>query len=136
VPIPDGGTPASYVVGNVIYGAMSASKVPDMARDWVVAAQDDSVQSIVFKSTGRLPSTKKAVESLLGDSTVDSATKQFATLLRDSDLGILPQWRKEPNKLNQIWNDLFTAVLTTKDPIDGLAADAQKKATEVIAAAG
>jgi len=136
VPIPEGGKPASYVVGNVIYGAMSASKVPDMARDWVVAAQDDSVQSIVFKSTGRLPSTKKATEELLGDSTVDSATKQFATLLRDSDLGILPQWRKEPNKLNQIWNDLFTAVLTTKDPIDGLAADAQKKATEVIAAAG
>lgn len=135
VPIPEGGKPASYVVGNVLYGAMSASKVPDMARDWVVAAQDDSVQSIVFKSTTRLPSTKKATEELLADSTVDDATKQFATLLRDSDLGILPQWRKEPNKLNQIWNDLFTAVLTTQDPIDGLAADAQKKAMEVVTAA-
>ena len=134
VPIPQGGKPASYVVGNVIYGAMQASKVPDMARDWVVAAQDDSVQSIVFKSTGRLPSTKKAVEAMQKDSNVDDATKQFATLLKDSDLGILPQWRKEPNKLNQIWNDLFTAVLTTKTDVASLAADAQKKATEVIAA--
>jgi ABC-type glycerol-3-phosphate transport system substrate-binding protein len=134
VPIPEGGKPASYVVGNVIYGAMTASKVPDMARDWVVAAQDDSVQSIVFKSTGRLPSTKKAIESLLKDGTVDDATKQFATLLRDSDLGILPQWTKEPNKLNTIWNDLFTGVLTTQTPVDALAAEAQKKALAVLAA--
>jgi ABC-type glycerol-3-phosphate transport system substrate-binding protein len=135
VPVPEGGKPASYVVGNVIYGAMTASKVPDMARDWVVAGQDDSVQSIVFKSSGRLPSTKKAIEALLNDSTVDDATKQFARLLRDSDLGILPQWRKEPNKLNTIWNDLFTAVLTTQTDIPTLAADAQKKGLEVLAAA-
>jgi ABC-type glycerol-3-phosphate transport system substrate-binding protein len=135
VPVPDGGKPASYVVGNVIYGAMKASKVPDLARDWVIAGQDDSVQSIVFKSSGRLPSTKKAIESLLKDSTVDDATKQFATLLRDSDLGILPQWRKEPNKLNTIWNDLFTAVLTTQTGVDALAAEAQKKGLEVLAAA-
>ncbi len=134
VPVPEGGKPASYVVGNVIYGAMKASKVPDLARDWVIASQDDSVQSIVFKSSGRLPSTKKAIESLLSDSTVDDATKQFAMLLRDSDLGILPQWRKEPNKLNTIWNDLFTAVLTTNTEVASLAADAQKKAMEVLAA--
>lgn len=132
VPIPDGGKPASYVVGNVLYGAMAASKVPDLARDWVVAGQDDSVQSIVFKSSGRLPSTKKAIEELLKDGSVDDATKQFATLLRDSDLGILPQWRTEPNKLNTIWNDLFTAVLTTQTDIPALAADAQKKAMEVV----
>jgi ABC-type glycerol-3-phosphate transport system substrate-binding protein len=135
VPVPEGGKPASYVVGNVIYGAMTASKVPDLARDWVVAAQDDSVQSIVFKSSGRLPSTKKAIESLLADTTVDDATKSFAKLLRNSDLGILPQWTKEPNKLNTIWNDLFTAVLTTQTDVATLAADAQKKATEALAAA-
>lgn len=134
VPVPDGGKPASYVVGNVLYGAMTASKVPDLARDWVVAAQDDAVQSIVFKSSGRLPSTKKAIEQLLGDAAVDDATKKFATLLRDSDLGILPQWTKEPNKLNTIWNDLFTGVLTTQTPVEALATEAQKKAQAVLAA--
>ena len=51
----------------------------------------------------------------------------FAGLLKDSDLGILPQWNKEPNKLNGIWNDLFTAVLTTKDPIDALAAERKRR---------
>ncbi len=58
-----------------------------------------------------------------------------AKLLRDSDLGILPQWNKEPNKLNSIWNDLFTAVLTTQTDVATLAADAQKKATDALAAA-
>jgi maltose-binding protein MalE len=134
VPVPAGGKPASYVVGNVIYGAMAASKAPRMAVDWVIAGQDPTVQDIIFKSTTRLPSTKKAIDVLAKDSTVDSATQQFAALLRDSDLGILPQWKTEPNKLNGIWNDLFTAVLTTKTDVATLAADAQKKALEVVTA--
>ena len=135
VPVAPGGKPASYVVGNVIYGAMAATKVPDLAMDWVIAGQADAVQNIIFSSAGRLPSTKKATEALLKDGNVDDATKKFAGLLKDSDLGILPQWRKEPNKLNGIWNDLFTAVLTTKTDVASLAADAQKKALEVVTAA-
>ena len=134
VPIPTGGKPASYVVGNVIYGAMAATKVPDLAKDWVIVSQDDSVQKIVFKSTGRLPSTKSSMEALLTGTDADDATKQFGKLLRDSDLGILPQWTKEPNKLNSIWNDLFTAVLTTQTDIKQLMADAQKKAEDVLKA--
>ncbi len=135
VPIPEGGKPASYVVGNVIYGALSATKVPELALDWIIASQDKTVQDIVFKSAGRLPSTKSSIELLQKDSTVDDATKQFATLLKDSDLGILPQWNKEPNKLNAVWNDLFTAVLTTQTDVASLAADAQKKALEIVTAA-
>jgi ABC-type glycerol-3-phosphate transport system substrate-binding protein len=93
------------------------------------------VQDIVFKSAGRLPSTKKSIELLINDADVDDATKKFGALLRDSDLGILPQWNKEPNKLNTIWNDLFTAVLTTETPIAALADEAQKKAMAVLEAA-
>ena len=114
---------------------MAASKVPDLALDWVIASQAATVQDIVFKSSGRLPSTIKATEALLKDGNVDDATKKFAGLLKDSDLGILPQWNKEPNKLNSLWNDLFTAVLTTKTDVASLAADAQKKALEVLTAA-
>ena len=135
VPVPSGGKPASYVVGNVIYGAMSASKVPRLAVDWIITSQDKSVQDIVFKTAGRLPSTKGSIELLLKDAEVDDATKKFGALLRDSDLGILPQWNKEPNKLNTIWNDLFTSVLTTETPIPALADEAQKKAMAVLEAA-
>ena len=134
IPVPAGGKPASYVVGNVIYGALSASKVADLAVDWIITSQDASVQDNVFKS-GRLPSTKGSIELLLKDGNVDDATKKFGGLLKDSDLGILPQWNKEPNKLNTIWNDLFTSVLTTDTPIPALAGDAQKKALELLGAA-
>ncbi|MCL5995812.1 MAG: substrate-binding domain-containing protein, partial [Chloroflexi bacterium] len=96
VPIPQGGKPASYVVGNVIYGAMAATKVPELAKDWIIAGQNKELQDIILKSTTRLPSTKSGVETVLADSSVEDATKQFAKLLRDSDLGILPQWTKEP----------------------------------------
>ena len=134
VPIPTGGKPASYVVGNVIYGAMAATKVPDLAKDWVITSQDDSVQMIVFKSTKRMCSTKSAMEALLKGTDADDATKQYGKLLRDSDLGVLPQWTKEPNKLNGIWNDLFTAVLTTQTDVKQLMDEAQKKAEDLLKA--
>ena len=120
VPIPAGGKPASYVVGNVIYGVMSATKVPELGKDWVITSQDDKVQKLVFKSSGRMTSTKSGMEDMLAGTDADDATKSFGKLLRDSDLGILPQWTKEPNKLNGIWNDLFTAVLTTKTDVKQL----------------
>lgn len=134
VPIPEGGKPASYVVGNVLYGVMAASKVPELGKDWVILSQDDSVQKNVFKSSGRLPSTKSGMEAVLSGTDADDATKQFGKLLRDSDLGILPQWTKEPNKLNGIWNDLFTAIITTQTDSKQLMDEAQKKAEDILKA--
>jgi ABC-type glycerol-3-phosphate transport system substrate-binding protein len=134
VPIPTGGKAASYVVGNVIYGAMAVTKVPDLAKDWVILSQDDSVQKLIYSSAGRLPSTKSGMEALLADSKVEDATKTFGKLLRDSDLGILPQWTKATNNLNSIWNDLFTAVLTTQTDLQQLMDDAQKKAEDAMKA--
>ena len=134
VPIPTGGKPASYVVGNVIYGVMAVTKVPELAKDWVILTQDDSVQTKMYGSAGRLPSTKTGMESLLADSKVEDATKTFGKLLRDSDLGILPQWTKATNQLNQIWNDLFAAVLTTQTDPQALMDDAQKKAEDAMKA--
>jgi len=134
VPVAPGGKPASYVVGNVLYGALSQSKAPDAAKDWIMLGQDKGLQDTIFHSTTRLPSTKSGVASLTADTTVDDATKLYGTMLRDADLGILPQWNKEPNKLNSIWNDLFLAVVTTNDDIAGIADDAQKKADEVMKA--
>jgi ABC-type glycerol-3-phosphate transport system substrate-binding protein len=133
VPIPQGGKPASYVVGNVIYGGLAASKAPDLAKDWVVVAQDDKVQNLVFSSAGRLPATISGMGTLLADTATGTghptdSDKTFGKLLRDSDLGILPQWTKAPNQLNQIWNDLFTAVVQTKTDVKQLADDAQAKA--------
>jgi ABC-type glycerol-3-phosphate transport system substrate-binding protein len=122
------------VVGNVIYGAMAITKVPELAKDWVILSQDDTVQKVVYSSAGRLTSTKTGMDALLADSKVEDATKTFGKLLRDSDLGILPQWTKAVNNLNSIWNDLFTAVLTTKTDVKQLMDDAQKKADDAMKA--
>jgi len=135
VPYPKDGNPASYVVGNVIYGVMSATKVPDIGASWVMVSQSDSVQKTIH-SIGRLPPTKTAIQALLDDTTAPEPDKVYAKLLRDSDLGILPQWNKEPNKLNSTWNDLFAAVITTQTDIKQLADEAQSKAEEILKAAG
>jgi ABC-type glycerol-3-phosphate transport system substrate-binding protein len=139
VPIPLGGQQASYVVGNVLYGVLGATKVPDLAKDWVMTSQDDQVQNHIFAASGRLPTTLSAMNTLLADTTTGpghptSADKTFGQLLRDSDLGILPQWTKSPNQLNQIWNDLYTAVITTSTDIEQLANDAQARAEAVMTA--
>ena len=136
VPYPKDGNPASYVVGNVIFGVMAATKLPDVGAQWVVTTQTDDVQKVVFKGSTRLPSTKKWVEDMLNDASVSEADKTYAKMLRDADLGILPQWNKEPNKLNQTWNDLFAAVITTEGDIKALADEAQAKAEEILKAAG
>ena len=136
VPYPKDGKAASYVVGNVIYGVMSATKVPDVGAQWVMISQSDDVQKVVLSGSTRLPSTVKAIDALLDDSNVSAPDKVYAKLLRDADLGILPQWNKEPNKLNQTWNDLFAAVITTETDVKQLADEAQAKAEEILKAAG
>lgn len=134
VPYPKDGQPASYVVGNVIWGVMSASKVPDIGASWIMTTQSDEVQSTV--DVVRLPSTKRWIQKLLDNPNKMEADKIYARMLRDTELGILPQWRKEPNKLNQTWNDLFAAVITTEGDIKALADEAQAKAEDILKAAG
>jgi ABC-type glycerol-3-phosphate transport system substrate-binding protein len=136
VPYPKDGKPASYVVGNVIWGVMSATKVPDIGADWVMVSQSDEVQQTIFPGVGRIPPTKRWIAKMLEDTTVPEADKTYAKMLRDADLGILPQWIKEPNKLNSTWNDLFAAVITTETDIKQLADEAQSKAEEILKAAG
>jgi hypothetical protein len=47
---------------------------------------------------------------------------------------VLPQWRKDPQKLWTIYNDLLTQVLSTEDPIADMMGEAQVQADEVMAA--
>jgi hypothetical protein len=47
-------------------------------------------------------------------------------------LGVLPQWRKDPQKLWTIYNDLLTQVLSTEDSIPGIMGEAQAQAEAVM----
>ena len=62
--------------------------------------------------------------------------KMFIDLLLNADLGVLPQWRVEPNKLWTAYNDMITKLFTTEEPIKDLMAEAQQTADAVMKAAG
>jgi ABC-type glycerol-3-phosphate transport system substrate-binding protein len=132
VPIPKDGNPASVVVGNVINAAMTVSDHPEAAIGWCKALTRDEVQDLVNPVLGRMPSTRSALEKL--KPTASEADQAFINELLTADLGILPQWRKDPQRLWTIYNDLLTGVLATEDPIDQLIGTAQQQADEVMAA--
>jgi ABC-type glycerol-3-phosphate transport system substrate-binding protein len=132
VPIPKDGKPASVVVGNVINAVMKVSKHPEAAAEWIKVFTQDSVQDLVNPVLGRMPSTKSALTKL--KATAGPADLAFINELLTADLGILPQWRKEPQKLWTVYNDLLTQVLSTEQPIDGLIGVAQQQALEALGA--
>ncbi len=133
IPIPKGGKKASIVVGNVINGVLTASKHPAEAIGLCKLFTEDAIQNLVNSTLGRLPSTKTSLNALNGK--VDDATWSFATNILNADLGVLPQWRKDPNKLWQVYNDFLTKVLSTEEPIKSLMDEAQQNAEKAIAPA-
>ncbi len=134
VPIPNGGQPASIIVANVMYAVLKESDHPDVAAEWIKFLTRDDVQDMVYPLTGRLPSTRSALERLRPD--VDDATAAFIDqLLNNPELGILPQWRTDPQKLWQIYNDMLTEILTTEEPVIDIMDRAQALADEVVSAA-
>jgi ABC-type glycerol-3-phosphate transport system substrate-binding protein len=130
VPIPKGGKSASIVVGNVINAPLKTSKHPREATALCKIFTDDEIQDMVYPVLGRLPSTRSALERLKPKA--GEADRSFIEQLLTADLGILPQWRKDPQKLWTIYNELLTKVLSTADSIQGLMAEAQKAAEAVV----
>lgn len=131
VPIPAGGHPASLVVGNVIYSVLSESEHPELAAEWVKFLVRDDVQDLIYPSIGRLPTTRSALTRLRP--TVEPATQVFIDeLLKNPELGVLPQWRKNPQKLWRIYNDMLAQVLTTDRPVKEIMDEAQARAEDVM----
>ncbi len=127
IPVPADGHAASLVVGNVVYAVLSQSRYPDLAAAWVAFLARDDVQDLVYPSLGRLPSTRSALERLRPN--VDAATQAFIDeLLNNPALEILPQWRRNPQVLWSIYNDMLTQVLTTERPVQEIMNAAQAAA--------
>lgn len=131
IPVPEGGEPASMIVGNVIYAVLKQSKHPEIAAEWVKFLAREDVQALVYPSLKRLPSTRTALTALSPD--VDPDTQVFIDqLLNNSELEILPQWRHDPEKLWDIYNEMLVDVLTTERQIPEIMDEAQAKADEVM----
>ncbi len=134
IPTPEGGQPASVVVGNVIFAILSQSDNIEEAKEWIRYLQTDEVQNLVYPTIGRLPATRSALTTLSQDPEVDDATKSFINILLTSEnLAVLPQWRSNPQLVWTAWNDMFTRILTTEDPIPQILEEGQQAA---LAAAG
>ncbi|MCX6050493.1 MAG: extracellular solute-binding protein [Chloroflexi bacterium] len=134
VPIPDkDGIPATGVVGNVILSVMSKTKYPEESLYFCRCFQEDDAQDMASSVLGRLPSRRGALERLKAKA--DEGNKMFIDLLLTADLGVLPQWRKDPQKIWAVYNDLITKLLTTDTGVTQLMDEAQKSADAVVAAA-
>ncbi|OQY46576.1 MAG: hypothetical protein B6242_07350 [Anaerolineaceae bacterium 4572_78] len=115
VPIPQDGHPASIIVGNVIYAALKETKHPDVALEFIKLVVREDMQEQVYPKLGRLPATRSALTKLRLD--IDPATQTFIDeLLNNPDLRILPQWRKNPQKIWRIYNEMLEQVLSTNRP--------------------
>ncbi len=127
IPVPSGGHAASVIVGNVQYAVLKRSKNIDLAKQWIKFVARDDVQNLVFSSMGRLPSTKSALTKLRP--TADPATQTFIdVILNSADLGILPQWQKNPQQIWTAYNNMLTKLFTTNTPVPQLLDQAQQAA--------
>ncbi len=124
IPIPREGHPANLLVGNVLFGAPSKSRHPELAKEWLELLISEDVQGRVFAELGRLP-VRRSVLSRIQE-TVDPATATFIDeLLYNESLTILPQWENNPRETWAIYNELLAAVLKTDRPIPEIMEEAQ-----------
>lgn len=127
IPIPDeDGIPATGVVGNVIQSVMSKTKYPEESLYLCRCFLEDDVQDLVAPIFGWKPSKRSALERL--KESASNADQIFIDLLLNADLGVLPQWRKDPQKIWTVYNDLITKLLTTEEPVLQLMDEAQDAA--------
>lgn len=127
IPIPDQeGIPATGVVGNVIQSVMSKTEHPEEALYFCRCFLEDDVQDLVAPTFGWKPSKRSALERL--QKSAGEADQIFIDLLLNADLGVLPQWRKDPQKIWAVYNELITQLLTTERPVLDLMGEAQSKA--------
>ncbi|MFB0537504.1 MAG: extracellular solute-binding protein [Anaerolineae bacterium] len=127
VPVAAGGSPASMVVANVIYGAIAASEHPDLAVEFVKFTQRDDVQALVHQATQRLPATRSGATALRPDA--DPAVQDFLDVLLTSEkLDAMPQWEKNETLIWDAYTEFLTKILTTDEDIQTLMDEAQAAA--------
>ena len=132
IPIPDdGGIPATGVVGNVVVSVLTESQHPEEAAYFARVLLEDDVQALVNPMFGRLPSTRSALDKLAGET--DESNALFIDLLLNNDLGVLPQWRKDPQKIWAVYNDMITKLLSTEEAVPSLMDQAQQQVDAVMA---
>ena len=127
VPIVEGGSPASIIVGNGIYGVTAQSKYPDQAANFVKLLASAEAQDLIYSAMGRLPTTRSGLEALRPN--VSEAEQAYIDeLLNNPDLGILPSWPSNPQAVWTVYNEMLTQILTTDRPVQEIMDEFQAQA--------
>ncbi len=135
LPMPDkGGKKTSRTVGNLIVLAMSGTKYPREAVDFIkILTMDEVTDHVYVGSNGRSPSTYSGLKRTLPK--IQPQHKVFFEILQDAEVGAMPQWPKAVDKVWAAMNEMMTKLFTTNDPIPGLQKAAQEAAMKAIAEA-
>jgi ABC-type glycerol-3-phosphate transport system substrate-binding protein len=114
-----------------MYGVLKQSKNKDLAIEFVKYMVKDEVQANVFMATGRLPTTKSALNAFRPSA--DPATQAYIDILLNSNnLYAMPQWPKNTQKVWTAYGDFLTKLYTTDEPVQGLLDEMQKTAEEAM----
>ena len=135
IPMADqGGMNASLTVGNLLVLAMSGTKYPVEAIDFIkILTMDEVTDYIYTASGGRSPSTYSGLKRALPK--IEPQHKIFFEILQQADIGAMPQWPKATDRVWAAVNEMMMKLFTTEDPIPPLQAEAQAAAEKAIAEA-
>lgn len=151
LPIPDeGGMAANVVVGNVIWSALASTDHPEEAMMFLEYLTSDDVQTDIFWSTGRMPSTFTSLQQILDVANGDTASVPeyyvsedpvkdtapfvgYITELTSENVRILPPWATKGPELNALWNSMFAEILTSSDPVEDILNRYQAEAEALVA---
>jgi ABC-type glycerol-3-phosphate transport system substrate-binding protein len=115
----------------VQYAVLHQSKHQELAKAFVkFLATNPGVQDRVYAATGNLPAYLPSLNKL--ETTADPATKQFIEELKNNELGGLPGWVHNPQKIWAAYDDMLTQLFTTNTPVPQLL---QTEQTQALAAA-
>lgn len=159
LPLPPDGTRANVVVGNATYSIMKDTAHPQEAQlflEWLI---DTDMQNNLFWTGvgGRLPTTYAAIErleeikdgnldlvptfyeELLGKDVNNAPTEValydvFIDELLNGDVRVLPPWKTNGTELNTLWNEMFTELLSSDQPVPEILDQYQAQAEAIIAA--
>jgi multiple sugar transport system substrate-binding protein len=132
VPLPKDGKPTALVVGNSINGVLTVSKHKVEAITLCKVIVEDAIQDMVYPVFNLLPTIKSALQRLLPK--VKEADKAFVNTLLTANVEVLPQWRKDPQKLWQAYDDMLVKLFTTNQPVKQLMEEAQQAAEAIMKA--
>ncbi|MGI6375286.1 MAG: ABC transporter substrate-binding protein [Anaerolineae bacterium] len=132
IPMPDdGGNFVSRTVGNTMALALSGTKHPQEAIEFLKILTMDDVTDFVYQcSPGRSPSTFTGLERTRPK--IEPHHEVFFNTLRDGEVGCMPQWPKEATQVWGALNDMLIKLLTTEDRVLDLMAEAQQNAAAAI----